>query len=78
MLIFSGPVLTSPDDRIAYGERRFLTIGALEGLIVVVAVHTDRGSITRLISARFANRKERLRYHAHLTAAAEDHGSPSR
>jgi uncharacterized protein len=70
-LIFDGPVFTVRDLRQDYGEDRFITLGAIAGLIVVAAVHTDRIGVTRLISARLANRKERVRYHAHITTETE-------
>ncbi|WP_348635428.1 BrnT family toxin [Neorhizobium galegae] len=71
-------MLTVQDRRQDYGEDRFITLGAIAGLIVVVAVHTDRHGITRLISARLANRKERIRYHVHITAETESLGGPDR
>lgn len=74
-LIFAGPVLTARDDRFDYGEERWISIGAIAGLVVIVAVHTDRNGVTRLISARFANRKERQRYHEHLAATSESAGN---
>lgn len=65
-LIFEGFVLTGVDSRRDYGETRYTSIGAVEGVIVIVVVHTDRNDITRIISARLANRKERQKYHDHL------------
>lgn len=65
-LIFDGPVLSARDDRFAYGEERWITIGAIAEIVVIVVVHTDRKGVTRLISARLANRKERQRYHEHF------------
>jgi uncharacterized protein len=44
-----------------HGERRFVRIGKLAGLIVTV-VYTTRGDATRIISARVARRSERARY----------------
>jgi uncharacterized protein len=70
-LIFDGPVLTVQDRRHEYGEDRFITLGAIAQLIVVVAIHTDRKGVTRFISARLANRKERLRYHVHISTETE-------
>lgn len=61
--IFQGPVLTWIDDRADYGETRHISIGALEGVLVIVVVHTARRKATRIISARRANRRERKRYH---------------
>ncbi|RUT34507.1 BrnT family toxin [Arsenicitalea aurantiaca] len=60
--IFEGPVLTSADERFDYGEARAVSIGAVEGVLVIVVVHTDRKGTVRLISARRANRAERMRY----------------
>jgi uncharacterized protein len=39
--IFQGLTFTAEDDREAYGERRFLTLGLLEDQAVSVA-HTER------------------------------------
>ena len=69
--IFDGPVLTAPDDSQDYGEERFISYGQLGTLVVVVVVHTSRSERIRLISARKANRKERLSYYEHLKEAAE-------
>ena len=63
--IFDGDVLTVVDNRVDYGEVRFLSLGSLDlevGSIVIVAAHTDRGHKTRIISARRANRRERKQY----------------
>lgn len=64
--IFEGDVLTGVDSRRDYGETRYISIGAIEGLIVIAVVHTDRNGIVRIISARLANRRERQKYHDHL------------
>jgi uncharacterized protein len=77
-LIFDGPVLTVEDRRQDYGEDRFITLGAIAGLIIVATVHTDRNDVTRLISARLANRKERVRYHAHIATETEGPRRPER
>jgi uncharacterized DUF497 family protein len=61
-LIFSGITLTEPDERRDYGESREINIGQLAEQVVIVVVHTDRNGVTRLISARTANRTERRRY----------------
>jgi uncharacterized DUF497 family protein len=69
-LIFTGPVLTAPDDRKDYSEERFVSYGQLGPMIVVSVVNTWRRGRIRLISARRANRKERQAYYAHLGKAA--------
>ena len=56
--IFEGPVLTWRDDRRAYGEERYISVGRVGGALLVI-VHTERDGRTRLISARPASRKER-------------------
>ena len=60
--IFDGPVLTEIDERYNYDEIREISLGLLEGVVVLMVVHTDRNNITRLISARKATPRERRRY----------------
>lgn len=66
VLIFEGDVLTGVDTRRDYGETRKISIGAIQDLIVIVVVHTDRNGLIRIISARLANRKERQKYYDYL------------
>lgn len=54
-----------PDQRKDYGEKRLIAIGVVFDLIYNV-VFTIRNGIIRLISARRANKKERLFYFEHL------------
>jgi uncharacterized protein len=68
LMIFDGPVLTSKDDRIDYGENREISIGEIDGVITVVVVHTARSGRIRLISARLANRRERKLYDAFIAS----------
>jgi|ETNmetMinimDraft_3_1059899.scaffolds.fasta_scaffold51307_2 uncharacterized protein len=60
--IFQGPVLSVIDDRHDYGEVRQVSIGRIDGVLIIVVVHTDRAGLTRIISARPAKRRERDRY----------------
>ena len=65
--VFDDPkLLTYVDDRFNYEEVRELSIGQLflpeQLVIVVLVVHTDRNGVIRIISARRANKKERIRY----------------
>ncbi len=60
--IFFGPTLDWIDDRQDYGEERTISLGMIEGVLVLVVVHTDRGGVTRIISARAAKRAERRLY----------------
>ena len=52
--------------RFAYGEERFISLGMLDGRVVVVA-HAPRGpDVTRIISMRKGNRREQKRYKKRL------------
>jgi hypothetical protein len=65
--IFEAPLLAGLDDREDYGEERWIGIGSLSGLIVVV-VFTERDAETiRLISLRKASRYERIKYEEAIT-----------
>jgi uncharacterized protein len=55
--VFSGPTVTASDLRHDYGEKRFITFGALHGREVVL-VWTTRGDSRRIISMRNANERE--------------------
>lgn len=59
--IFEGPHLTIEDDRIDYGEVRYLTIGVLDGRMIIF-VWTPRGDDQRVISMRKANDREQALY----------------
>ena len=59
--VFAGATLTVEDDLRAYGEDRFITIGFLDEMMVVV-VWTPRGGLHRIISMRKANERERRLY----------------
>ncbi|MCY3745438.1 MAG: BrnT family toxin [Acidobacteria bacterium] len=59
--VFAGPTLTVEDDRQEYGESRFITIGFLDDVMVVL-VWTSRGDASRIISMRKANERERRLY----------------
>ena len=59
--VFAGATLTVADDRKDYGEDRFITIGFLDGNMVVL-VWTPRDGAHRIISMRKANERERVLY----------------
>ncbi|MCY4155165.1 MAG: BrnT family toxin, partial [Gammaproteobacteria bacterium] len=46
--VFDGPTLTVEDDRRNYGETRFITVGFLDGTMVVI-VWTPRNDGYRII-----------------------------
>ncbi len=55
--LFDGVTVTVLDDRFDYGEDRFLTLGVLHGIVIVVA-HTETEEVIRFISARKGTRNE--------------------
>lgn len=59
--VFAGPTLTQRDERVDYGEERFIIFG-LPDAFWVVLVWTPRGANRRIISMRFANEREIKRY----------------
>lgn len=63
--VFAGLTVTVEDDRMAYGERRFVTFGVLESQVVAV-VHTESEDVLRIISIRKATRSEEKGYFSSL------------
>lgn len=64
-IVFAGDSATRPDDRIDYGEDRFITAGFLSGRMVVL-VWTSRGQGRHVISMRHAHAKEQRRWREQL------------
>ena len=50
--IFEGRVVTFPDDRFDYGEEREISIGQIDGVLLLTVIHTGRDGKTRIISAQ--------------------------
>ncbi len=63
--VFDGQTLTVDDDRQDYGEPRWITVGYLDGRMVVL-VWTKRGESLRVISLRKANEREQKTYGGRL------------
>lgn len=59
-IVFESPTFTMFDNRIDYGEARWITAGLLRGRMVVV--WSMRGGARRIISMRNANEREQARY----------------
>ena len=59
--IFEGDTVLMDDDRFDYGERRFISLGLLQGRVIVIA-HTEQAGVTRVISARKATKYEQRLY----------------
>ena len=64
-LVFSGKTVTFKDDRHDYGEERLITLGELINHVVVI-IHTERNFVTRIISMRKANEREKKIYFKQL------------
>jgi len=58
---FAGVTYTYEDDRMAYGEQRFVTLSLLRGVAVSI-VHTEEGDHIHVISMRKATKRERKIY----------------
>ena len=63
--IFKGLTFTFEDDRFAYGEQRFVTLGLLQGIPVSI-VHTETTHEIRIISFRKATKREAEILFTHL------------
>lgn len=55
--VFNGLTFTFEDDRFAYGEQRFVTLGLLADVAVSI-VHTESEHEIRIISFRKASKRE--------------------
>ena len=62
---FSNPMVTKVDDRKDYNEKRWIGLGRLENMIVILA-YTKRGKNNRIISIRKANKSERKIYYERI------------
>ena len=67
LLIFDGPIMFHRDERQDYGEARYVFTGESRGQFYVV-IYTMRGSIVRIISARFGGRRDRKDYHSYFAS----------
>ncbi|MEL6899547.1 MAG: BrnT family toxin [Cyanobacteria bacterium J06606_4] len=63
--VFEGPTLTFEDDRFAYGEQRFITMGLLKGRVIVIA-HIESQSDIRVISMREGTKHEQVIFFENL------------
>ncbi len=61
-IVFEGNTFTLEDNRFDYDEMRFITLGLLQDIVVVIA-HTERKDSIRIISMRKADKHEQRRYY---------------
>ena len=67
MTVFTSSLsLTEKDDLHSQDETRYKTTGYSVKDRLIVVMHTDRGNVTRIISARKANKLEQENYHEHF------------
>ncbi|MDR5800594.1 BrnT family toxin [Caballeronia sp. LZ001] len=59
--VFAGKHWTVEDIREDYGEHRYITVGKLDGRMIMM-VWTPRGEVRRIISMRNANEREQTHY----------------
>jgi uncharacterized protein len=59
--LFEGVTATIEDERLDYGEQRFVTFGVMEAMVVAV-VHTEQSDTIRIISIRKATKREEQSY----------------
>ena len=65
--MFESLMLIELDDRIDYGEDRWIRIGFLRNGVAVVVWTERQDNLIRIISARRANRYERKRFEQYLS-----------
>lgn len=63
--VFEGVTFSYEDDRLAYGEQRFITLGLLAGVPVSIA-HTETDDEIRIISFRKATAREARRFFSEI------------
>jgi uncharacterized protein len=64
-LVFAGPTFTFEDDREAYEEQRWVSMGLLRGTVVVI-VHTETKDEIRIISMHEADKDEQILFFSNL------------
>lgn len=65
--IFRYPTYEATDDRVDYGETRYIAIGNNSQMTIITVVYTEREGKIRLISARRANKQEKRLYYDYCT-----------
>ena len=63
--VFDGPTFTYEDDRFAYSEQRFVSLGLLDGMVVSI-VHSESPRLIRVISFRKATKHEQAIFFKNL------------
>src|ERR1700680_2593351 len=66
--VFTGLTSTFEDDRFSYDERRFVTLGLLDGVPVSI-VHTESDEEIRVISFRRLDERQPMKKRSYLRAS---------
>lgn len=61
--VLESDTVTIEDNRFSYGEERWITLGTLQGLVVLV-VYTEQDETIRVISFRRASKHEQKIYYS--------------
>ena len=64
--VFDGPMVVWQDTREDYGEDRWIGIGFLRNILVVIVYNEVDDETTRLISVRKANRNDRKTFRSQV------------
>jgi uncharacterized DUF497 family protein len=66
--IFDGEIVITQDDRLDYGETRYIAFGMLKqrGVKIIVVAYVERGETIRIISARKALKHEKNFYNQQI------------
>lgn len=64
--IFGGPTFTWEDSRFDYSEQRWITMGLLGSLVVVLVVHTETEEEIHVISIRKADKDEQALFFSNI------------
>ena len=59
--VFIGATFSIEDERFDYGEHRYITLGILEGIVIVIS-HLEEDELIRVISIRKATKNEQKIY----------------
>ncbi len=59
--VFEGATFTIEDDRLDYNKKRYISLGMLEGIVVVIA-HSEDDEVIRIIYMRKATINEQKIY----------------
>ena len=60
--VFAGLTWDFPDEAHSQDEERWITVGWLDGLLVMIVRKEEREGLTRIISMRYATANERKLY----------------